>query len=125
EELRAGKLSWASHTHNDFAARDQAAIVELKSTRRIVPYEKAFIAKNGSHIPVLISANFLSEDKNGVIEALVSVIDLREIKKAQAELSRLAQAVESAYEGIVLTGPDFRIVYCNPAFEALTGFGRD
>src|SRR6185369_9591206 len=31
----------------------------------------------------------------------------------------------SAYEGIVLTYPDFRIVYCNPAFEALTGFGRD
>jgi PAS domain S-box-containing protein len=124
EELREGKVSWASSTHQDFAERDLHAIDELKITHRIVPYEKTFIAKDGSVIPVLISANFLSEDANGIMEALVSVIDLREIKKAQAELSRLAQAVESAYEAIVVTDSDFRIVYCNPAFEVLTGYER-
>ena len=124
QELKDGKVSWSSSTAKEYEAIDLNAADELRTTHRVTPYEKEFITKYGERIPVLISANYLSENPSGVIEALVSVIDLRDIKRAEAELARLALAVESAYEGIAVTDADFKIFYCNPAFESLTGYTR-
>ncbi len=124
QELREGKVSWWASTAREFQPKDLDAVDQLRITHRLKPYEKEFISKGSERIPVLISANYLSEDRNGVIEALVSVIDLRDIKRAQAQLARLALAVDSAYEGIAVTDAGFRILYCNPALESLTGYTR-
>ena len=37
----------------------------------------------------------------------------------------LGATVESAYDSVVVTDTDFRIVYVNPAFTQLTGYGSD
>jgi len=42
--------------------------------------------------------------------------------KAEAERERLATAVGQAAEAIVITDPDGRIEYANPAFERITGY---
>ncbi len=42
----------------------------------------------------------------------------------EAERLRLATALESAGEGIMITDPTGTITYVNPAFELITGYGR-
>jgi PAS domain S-box-containing protein len=42
-----------------------------------------------------------------------------------AERDRLTAAIEQVTESVVITDLDARITYVNPAFERVTGFGRD
>lgn len=49
---------------------------------------------------------------------------LAQLQARDEELLRLATAVQQAAEAIVVTGIDWRIQYVNPAFERITGYGR-
>ncbi len=48
----------------------------------------------------------------------------RERKRAEEERIRLAAAVESAIDAVVITDPRGTIQYVNPAFEKVTGYSR-
>jgi PAS domain S-box-containing protein len=50
--------------------------------------------------------------------------DVSDRKRAEAELRRLATAVEQSVEDIMITDATGRIEYVNPAFEKLTGYSR-
>ncbi|NLW69418.1 MAG: PAS domain S-box protein [Bacteriovoracaceae bacterium] len=52
-------------------------------------------------------------------------IDVSERRRIDQDMKRLATAIEQSGEGIVIHNPDWVIVYANPAFEALTGYGRE
>ena len=56
--------------------------------------------------------------------ARVAVIarDVTETKKVEEERTRLAKAVESAAESILITDTEWRIQYVNPAFERSSGY---
>ncbi|HJZ97992.1 MAG TPA: ATP-binding protein, partial [Candidatus Solibacter sp.] len=47
-----------------------------------------------------------------------------ERKRAEAERASLVAAIEQSAEQIVITAIDGTIVYCNPAFERVTGYAR-
>lgn len=51
--------------------------------------------------------------------------DVTEQRQAQAEHERLATAIEQAAEAVVMTDLEGRILYVNPAFSRMTGYGRD
>lgn len=66
------------------------------------------------------------KDESGKVSKIVVVSrDMTERKLAESELSRLATAVEAAAEAIIITDADESIVYVNPAFAHLTGYGKD
>jgi|GEM_PF-1253021 len=50
--------------------------------------------------------------------------DITEKKTSEAEMNRLATAVEQAAEDIILTDTEGNIQYVNPAFEKTTGYAR-
>lgn len=54
-----------------------------------------------------------------------SVTDIRQRKRAEAELRRLVTAIAAAGEAILITDPQGRIQYTNPAFETQTGFKQE
>ena len=56
--------------------------------------------------------------------AVVVAEDVTAIHEAQTDRARLATAIDQAAEAIVVTDPDGRIVYANPAFEQVTGYTR-
>ena len=51
--------------------------------------------------------------------------DITDRKLAQAELTRLAAAVEQTGDSVVITGIDGNIEYVNPTFERVTGYTRE
>jgi PAS domain S-box-containing protein len=56
---------------------------------------------------------------NGVI------MDVTEQKRAEANQTRLAAAVEQADEDVIITARNGTILYVNPAFERLSGYTRE
>ncbi len=102
EDVAAGLVGGDRLTPSEFAALDAEALRQLGSTGRCAPYEKAFIAKNGRHVPVLLGASCL-DSGSGPTEVAAFILDLTERKRAErrdAFLVHLDDAVRS------LTDPD-------------------
>ena len=60
--------------------------------------------------------------REGIFVAIFDVITER--KKAEANRLLLATAIDQAAEMILITDPEGKIQYVNPAFEAVTGFSH-
>lgn len=65
-------------------------------------------------------------DANGRLAGYRGVVrDVTEREEARRERQRLAMAIEHAGDMVVITDRKGVIEYVNPAFEAVTGYGRD
>jgi PAS domain S-box-containing protein len=67
----------------------------------------------------------VKEPDNGVIGVVLSLIDVTERKRVETERARLAAAVDSTAEAVVITDQRGMIQYVNPAFEQVTGYSRN
>jgi PAS domain S-box-containing protein len=94
EDLTCGRLRWTDLTPSEQLGQELEQLVpELKRTGTLKPFEKEYIHKNGSRVPVLIGiAAFDSECERGV----AFVLDLTERKRAEEELRRSRQYLAEA-----------------------------
>ncbi len=81
-EFRAGRVSWMALTAPESLDRTKLALEELETTGAIQPFEKEYVRKDGSRVPVLVGvAGF-----DGEHDLMVAfVLDLSERKRAEAE----------------------------------------
>jgi PAS domain S-box-containing protein len=85
-DLVSGAVRWTDLTPAEWREQDERAVADLKSTGTVQPYEKEFLRKDGSRIPVLIGgALFDAQGNDGVAFAF----DLSEQKHADAEIRAL------------------------------------
>jgi PAS domain S-box-containing protein len=80
EDLVAGRLRWMELTPPEWRNRVPQQLAELRMTGTIQPYEKEYLRKNGSRVPVLVGDTTLDEVGN---EGLAFVLDLTELKRAE------------------------------------------
>ncbi|MCA1458264.1 AAA family ATPase [Bradyrhizobium sp. BRP22] len=93
DDLAAGRLRWADLTPPEWQERTDRARDELKATRVVKPFEKAFFHKDGSRVPVLTGgALFDNEQEQGV----AFVLDLSERKRAETEARENEQRYREA-----------------------------
>ena len=95
EDLQSGSLQWTSFVPLTRTPADLQAREQLWRTGVISPYERDFIRKDGTRIPVLNGAAFLEgSQENGI----GFVLDLSERKQAEAEREarRTAEAANRA-----------------------------
>lgn len=81
--------------------------------------------RDGHAVWVETSARILTDLQGAPVGFLSVSRDVTEQRRVALERERLAAAIEQAHETVVITDPDGRIVYVNPAFERSTGYGRD
>ena len=91
EELEAGRVGWWSMTPMEYADLDRRALAEMAIHGVCPPYEKEFIRKDGSRVPVLIGAATFEDLAE---EGVCFVLDLSERKKLEHQFLR-AQRMES------------------------------
>ena len=65
----------------------------------------------------------LLEESNQARQALLGILEDHD--RAEADLKRLATAIEQSADSIVVTDAQGAIQYVNPAFEAVTGYRRE
>ncbi len=99
EDLQHGVMNWHEMTPPEYFAQDQQVLNELINFGSSVPFEKEYIRKDGSYVPVLVGATPLSD---GELAWVCFVLDLSESKKVEAvlreqagELSRLNQVKDN------------------------------
>ena len=91
EDLTTGNLRWEAMTPPEYQSVDAWAVEELRSGGSCTPYEKEFIRKDGTRVPVLIGGGLIQGSmQNGI----AFVLDLSARKQAYAE--RQAREVAEA-----------------------------
>jgi PAS domain S-box-containing protein len=83
-DLAAGRLRRTELTPPEWHDRDARAVAEMRTTGTAQPFEKEYIRKDGSRVPVLIGGATLDERGDTVV---IFVLDLTERKRAEAELA--------------------------------------
>jgi PAS domain S-box-containing protein len=121
EDLSSG-LHWRDLTAPEFKAADEAALQVSLQTGAFGPLEKEYIRKDGSRVPVLVSgAVYDQENRRGI----TLVLDLGELKKAQAEITRLARIVETTDDAVMSVSAEGKVLSWNQAAQRLYGYSRD
>jgi PAS domain S-box-containing protein len=87
-ELVQGRLSWRELTPPEWRDPTERAVVQLKATGILQPYEKEYFRSDGSRVPVLVGSAVFEEGQD---EGVAFVLDLSEQKRAE-EAFRRSQA---------------------------------
>ena len=82
QELAAGQVQWAAMTPEEYRAADAQAIQELAKSGSVTPFEKEFIRKDGTRLPILIGVTLFEQSQD---TGVAFVLDLTERKRAEAE----------------------------------------
>ena len=114
-ELMPGDSEKRKRVYLKKVAYEKKPIVDLEHWTLTKEGDSIYLLTNG--VPIL--------NEKGELDGYRGVDkDITEHKQAEEERVRLVTAIEQAAESVVITDRDGTIQYVNPAFESITGYGR-
>lgn len=85
DELERGAVDWRKLTPAEWGEVDARALAELRARGAHQPYEKEYVRKDGTRIPIIVGAAHLPGSS---AEGISFILDISEQKKVREELSR-------------------------------------
>jgi two-component system cell cycle sensor histidine kinase/response regulator CckA len=82
DELLAGKFRWDTLTPPEYRARDQAAVEQLQRTGVAQTWEKEFLRRDGTRVPVFIGVAMLGKSEGLCLAYIVDLTGLRRAEEA-------------------------------------------
>ncbi|RNC68382.1 MAG: PAS domain S-box protein [Desulfuromonadales bacterium] len=125
EEFEENPFLWHQMIHGEDRGRviDQAR--RLQTGEEIPALEHRLVHKDGS-VRWVRNTIVPRYDEQGVLVAYDGLIaDITGRKAAEEELRLRIAALDAAANAIVISDPDGRVIWANPAFTALTGYAVD
>lgn len=93
EDLAARPLRWSELVPDEWNARVQQALIELRESGMVRPYELEYYRRDGSRAPVLVgAAAFQGSGSDGV----AFVLDLSEQKRAERQANEAGERLRQA-----------------------------
>ncbi|MBW4419876.1 MAG: PAS domain S-box protein [Myxacorys californica WJT36-NPBG1] len=93
EDLHNRALSWTEMTPPEYIQQDEQVLQELASSGSCAPFEKEYLRKDGSRVPILLGAAQLESDE---LAWVCFVLDLTESKRIEALLRQQAEELSRA-----------------------------
>ncbi len=125
-DLEAGLVRWDTMTPPEFREIDAVHIAEAARNGSCTPYEKEYIRKDGSRVPILCGYALLEGSKD---EYIGFIIDITRLREAEAELRerelRFRLLAESLPELIWISDSAGSLLYLNSRFLEYCGIPAD
>ncbi|NJO78542.1 MAG: response regulator [Cyanobacteria bacterium RM1_2_2] len=95
EELISGQVEWTEITPPEYREYDAKKFEIMQATGAFPPFEKEYICKDGSRIPILLGCAFLP---NSSERGIAFVLDIRDQKRLKQERELLLAREQTARE---------------------------
>jgi PAS domain S-box-containing protein len=126
EEVLSGTVRWVDMTPAEWRPFDERAIEQLKATGVAAPWEKEYVHRDGSRVPVLVGVAMLDASSG---ECVAFILDLTERKRAELAAreseARKAAVMEAALDAVILMDHEGTITEYNAAAERTFGYSRE
>jgi PAS domain S-box-containing protein len=118
EEMLRGEVDWGAVTPPEWRRADERAIEERSRTGRCTPYEKEYLRRDGTRVPVLIALASIAGAPEQSVGFVLDISDRREAEE------RYRSTLETLLDPIVIFRPvrdeggtivDFMCDYANEA----------
>ncbi|WP_413174482.1 ATP-binding protein [Anabaena azotica] len=137
EDLLAGRIDWRNLTPPEYLYLDEQAIAQAQFSvdGACVPYQKEYIRKDGTRIPVLVGFVLLGEEREKSIAFILDVSQreaaLGELKKTKKKILKLNQKLQRRVTELqtlfdmipigigIAKDPECQTISMNPAFAKL------
>ena len=125
-ELLAGEVSWSKMTPREYWAREERAGAEIMARGVCTPFEKEYVRKDGSRVPIIIGGVALDELRS---RGLSFVIDIsarklieQQLRESNERYAMVARATTDAvWDWDIPTG----LIVWNETFHLLFGYSPD
>jgi PAS domain S-box-containing protein len=97
-EFETGQVRWMDITPAEFSPLDKKAEAELRTKGVATPFEKEYIRKDGTRVPIFVGSAMIQEPHEPQQEIISFYLDLTDRKQAEAERERLLQEAQTARE---------------------------
>ncbi|XWK88219.1 MAG: PAS domain S-box protein [Phormidium sp.] len=123
-DLNTGEVSWRKISPIEYLSLDEQKWQKLQQTGKVY-FEKEYLHKNGSRIPVLIAAAKLEGNEDA---AICMIVDLTERKQAENALrqseQRFRNLADSMPQIVWTANPDGTVDYYNQRVYEFSGFSQ-
>jgi PAS domain S-box-containing protein len=90
DDIASGRVRWKDLTPAEWRNRDEQAMAELKVSSIFRPFEKEYLRKDGTRVPVLLGGALFESGGN---DGVAFVLDLMEQKRVQQDLQQAQQSL--------------------------------
>jgi PAS domain S-box-containing protein len=126
EELEAGHVRWDTMTPPEYAETDRFHIAEAAERGSCTPYEKEYLRKDGTRVPILCGYALLEGSEDEYIGFISDLTATKEAERAIAEQERrFRELAESLPELVWESDAEGRSTYFNQNFRTFSGLGMD
>ncbi|MGI5861134.1 MAG: PAS domain S-box protein [Myxococcales bacterium] len=88
EDLAAGRLNWVEMTPPEWRQIDAKALESFRTTGSCAPYEKEYLRKDGSRIPIIVGGAMLDDERRTGMAFVVDISDRKQAEEALREADR-------------------------------------
>jgi PAS domain S-box-containing protein len=126
EDLEAGRVDWAAMTPPEYAHLDRRSLEELAATGICTPFEKEYLRKDGSRVPIMLGAAIFEDSPD---EGVCFVLDITERKRVEEERkaseARYRMLFDYAPDGIVIVDSKGYYLDANASICRMLGYTLD
>jgi len=127
QELLEGRVRWSEMTPPEFADADARAFVELDERGICTPYEKAYWAKDGHRVPILLGVAAWEGSRDSGVAWILDMSARREVEAERDRLLQSERQARAAAEAANLAKDEFLAMVSHELrtpLNAMLGWGR-
>ncbi len=123
EELEAGDVRWSEATPPEWLPLNEKAIAELREHNIFTPFEKEYIRRDGSRVPVLIAGSMFPGDHGEILAFVLDITKRKQEEHRRYRYSRILEGINWIFSNVVQakTEEELGNAYLSVALEVTGG----